>query len=701
MSLTRLLEPEQIALVGASSRRESISGQFLKHLLGFGFSGKVYPVNPRAQSIEGLPCYGSVAEIPQKVDLAVVLVSKDLVCGILEQCVGKQIPYAVIPAAGFAEAGEEGRELQERITEIARSGGMRIVGPNCMGFINFKKKIVVSFGAFLEGVTVRSGNIGLVVHSGAFGGQTVVRCLKRGVGFTYSISSGNEADLHALDFIEFLIEDQDTQVIAAFLESVRDAAKLVELGRKARGAGKVLVVLKGGRSARAREAVASHTGRMAGSHRIYEGVFKQGRIVETTNPEEFWDALEVFSKVSATPRALKIGAVVASGGAGVLACDGCEALGLEMASLSESTRARLARFIPDAGSVMNPVDVTAQIPHNEPEKLPRIIEILCQEPAVTVLLLSIADKHFQLCWRAILPLVQKYQKLLLCVNSALPAEVLSALDASGSVAVGDNVWRSLKKLELLKRNGDGEKVVGDDDNNLVEPTRLFQIPNPGRPLSEADAKALLKPLIPVPSGGLALTVEDAVGIAERVGYPVVLKLTGPGLRHKSDVRGVRTDIRRVDELRAQFEALSENARASGIKIDGILIEEMIAGGMELAVGFVRDANFGPVALLGLGGVFVELLQRVSFRLLPLRRSDALAMLEELAIVQLLSGFRNQPARDVNALLDAFLGLSRVFLANAWIQEMEVNPMTVLVKGKGVRALDLLVSARDPSPDGTP
>lgn len=696
MSLSRLLEPERVAIVGASSRRESIAGQFLKNLVGFGFGGKVFPVNPRAESIEGLPSYPSVGEIPGDVDLAVILVPKDSVCEVLEQCATKKIRFAIIPAAGFAEAGPAGLTLQQRMIQIARSSGMRLVGPNCMGFINFKKGIVVSFGAFLEGVSIRSGNVGLVVHSGAFGAQTVTRCLKRGVGFSYSISSGNEADLDALEFIEFLILDPETQVIGAFLESVQDARRLVALGRKAREAGKVVVVLKAGKSARAREAVASHTGRMAESHKIYEGAFKQGRIVEATDPEEFWDALEVFSKVRHPPSDFRIGAVVASGGTGVLACDGCDALGLEVATLSEPAREQLAGLIPEAGSVMNPVDVTAQIPHNEREKLPRIVEILCREEAVTVLMLSIADKHFDLSWRGILPLVQKYQKLLVCVNSVISAEVMSALDASGRVVTGDNVWRSLKKVALLRNNGQyGRSLLEGGEEGAERPAAPLQLADPGRPMSEADAKAMFEAIIPVPRGGLARGLQDAIEIAQRVGYPVVLKLAGPGLRHKSEIGAVRTDIRNVDDLRSHFGALLENARVSGLTVSGILVEEMVSGGVEVAAGFVRDPWLGPIAMLGVGGVLVELLQHVVFRLLPLTRSDAREMLEELPIIRLLSGFRNRPESDVDALLDAFVRLSEAFLANPWIQEMEVNPMIVLERSKGVRALDLLVSAREP------
>lgn len=693
--MSRLLEPERVAIVGASSRRESIAGQFLKNLVGFGYGGKIFPVNPRAGSIEGLPSYPSVAEIPGEVDLAVILVPKDFVCEVLDQCAMKKIPFAIIPAAGFAEAGLAGRTLQQRMVQIARSSGMRLVGPNCMGFINFKRGIVVSFGAFLEGVSIRGGDVGLVVHSGAFGAQTVTRCLKRGVGFSYSISSGNEADLDALEFIEFLIRDPATRIVGAFLESIQDGRKLVELGKLARRVGKTIVVLKAGKSARAREAVASHTGRMAEAHKIYEGAFKQGRIVEAADPEEFWDALEVFSKVRQPPRDFRIGAVVASGGTGVLACDGCDALGLEMATLSEPAREQLAGLIPEAGSVMNPVDVTAQIPHNEREKLPRIAEILCREEAVTVLMLSIADKHFDLSWQGILPLVQKYQKLLVCVNSTISAEVMSALDASGRVITGDNVWRSLRKVALLQKNGRYGRSLVKGDEDAEGSAAPLQLAHPGRAMSEVDAKAMFGAIIPVPGGGLARRLEDAIEIAQRVGYPVVLKLAGPGLRHKSDIGAVRMDIRNVDDLRSHFGSLLENARASGLAVSGILVEEMVSGGVEVAVGFVRDARLGPIAMMGVGGVLVELLRHVSFRLLPLTRSDAREMLEELPVVQLLSGFRNRPESDAEALLESFLRLSQAFLANSWIQELEVNPVIVLEKGKGVRALDLLVSAREP------
>jgi len=684
------LEPGSIAIVGASSRRESISGQFLGNLLAYGFPGALYPVNPRAQEIEGLRCYRSVIEISSDVDLAVILVSKSLVCQVLEECAQKGVRYVMVPASGFAEAGVDGVMLQGRMGELARAGNFRLLGPNCMGFVNFKERIPVIFGAFLESLPIQKGNVGLVVHSGAFGGQTMVQCLKRGVGFTYSVSTGNEADLHALDFMEFLLQDEDSRVIAAFLESVREGERLIQLGRRAREAGKVVVVLKGGRSQKGSEAVASHTGRMAGGREVYEGILKQGTIIEAANPEEFWDAIEVFSRVRASPKSFGACAIVASGGNGILACDCSESLGLEMPRLGERTMQQLSQLIPEAGSVTNPVDVTAQIPHNEIEKFPRVVEIVCREDAIGVLVVSIADKHLQCCWAELLELAQNHEKLLALVNRSVAPEVSAAFYDSGRVVIADNVWRALKKVELLKRNRDFScRFQVDAVSDL--PVGNYQIEEPKQPMGEHDIKLLFSPFVSVPEGKLAHSVEEALEVAGRIGYPIVLKASGPGLRHKSDIGGVRVDIRSDEDLRAGYQLLLERMKVSSVRLSGILVEEMVQGGVEVAMGFIRNPELGPMAMLGAGGIFVELIHRVGFRLLPLRRRDAEELLEDIALGRLLKGFRNQPEKDVDALLDALLKLSRVFFANSWIRELELNPVAILDKGRGVKALDMMVA----------
>ncbi len=691
MELAEFFKPESVAIVGASSRPESISGQFLKNLTGYGFSGRIYPVNPKAREVGGHPCHARVVDIPDQIDVAVILVPRDFVCGALEDCAKKHVRYVIVPAAGFAEAGAEGQSLQRRMMEIVAAGNMRMMGPNCMGYINFKDRIVVSFGAFLEGMEVRKGNVGLVAHSGAFGGQTVRQCMKRGVSFTYSISTGNEADLHALDFLEFLVEDPDTQVIAAFLENTRAGDQMVKLGRKAQQMNKVFIVLKAGKSARGGEAVSSHTGRIAGAREIYEGIFKQGRIVEALNPEEFWDSIEVFSKVRPYPNSFGVCAVVASGGNGILACDSCETFGLEMAPIREGTREALSELIPDAGSTMNPIDVTAQIPHNELEKLPRIVDILCQEPDVGILLVSIADRHFTRCWKELLQATCRYEKFLAVVNSSIPDEIAQTLNQSGRVIVGDNVWRALRKVEILKRNHEFRQSRGSLGSEGGSPGEDVRIALPLVSPNEYQAKALFSPYISMPRSELSASVTEAVEAAERIGYPVVLKLSAPGLKHKSDIKGVCVDIRNTKELKTSFSIIKEGARSSGVDFSGVLVEEMVKGGVEVVMGFIRHPEVGPLIMMGAGGVLVELWRRVAFRVLPISRNDAVEMLEETGIHTLLKRFRNQPEKDAEALLDAVFRLSRIFLLNSWIQELEFNPVAVLDKGQGVKALDVLVT----------
>ena len=280
--LNSLFNPKNIAIVGASSNPGSISGQFLRYLTRYQFKGSIYPVNPRHKEISGLACYPSVSDIPERVDLAICVVPNQRVTQVVEECVQKEVGFLMIPSTGFAEAGAEGERLQKQLTEIARQGKTRLLGPNCMGFINFKNGVVASFGAFLESPKdLGAGNIGFVSQSGLLGARVVRRCVSRGLGLTYEVSTGNEADIESLEFIEYLIDDPQTKVIGALIESVKSGPRLLALGRRAQERGKIIVVLKAGKSNKGLEAISSHTGRLSSSARIYRGIFRQAGIVET------------------------------------------------------------------------------------------------------------------------------------------------------------------------------------------------------------------------------------------------------------------------------------------------------------------------------------------------------------------------------------------------------------------------------------
>jgi acetyltransferase len=695
LDLARLFSPRSIAIVGASARQSSISGQYLDFLTKFGYRGEIYPVNPGHQEIAGRRCYGRLPDIPGQVDLCLILTPKQSVKSTMLECAEKRIPHIVIPAAGFGEAGHEGAALEQELVTIARSGGMHLLGPNCMGFINFKDNVVASFGGFLADVTLGSGNVGFVSQSGAFGGSMVRRCLKRGVGFTYHVSTGNEADLNTLDFIEYYLNDSDTKVIGAFVEGVRDAARLIALGRAAQASGKIIVVLKGGKSARGAQAVSSHTGRIAGPAEVYRGLFAQAGIVEVNTAAELGSALETFSQVKFYPPSSAVVAVVASGGSGILASDHCETLRIDLPELSQETQSALSSLVPEAGSCRNPVDVTAQVPHNQLEKLSSIIDIVCNEQQIGVVLLSISNVHLERCWRQVLGRVEAAGKFLAVGSSGgLSEPTTRQLTETGRAVVGEDVWDALQKVAFLNRR---EKLMCDGrPRDAAKPcTRhgSHGLPQPPQDvLTEYQAKSLLAPFIPVPKGALVSNKEEAMRIAAEIGYPVVLKLMAPGLLHKTEAGAVKLHLDAPEKLAREYDDLMEKARAATGPVEGVLVEQEVEQGTEVVVGFLRDPDLGPLVMFGSGGILVELLRDVGYRSLPLTAGDLKNMVRDRLCYKLLQGFRNHPAADVKGLIEVMTEAATVFLSNPWIKELEFNPVAVLPQGAGARVLDVVLTA---------
>jgi len=694
-NLTRFFNPCSVAIVGASAHSGSISGQYLAFLTKFGYQGQIYLVNPSHEKIGGLACYKRLVDIPGEVDLCLILTPKQAVRATMLDCAEKRIPYVVIPAAGFGEAGAEGARLEEEVLTIARSGHMRMLGPNCMGFINFKDSVVASFGGFLADVTLASGNVAFVSQSGAFGGSMVRRCLKRGIGFTYHVSTGNEADLNTLDFIEFYLNDQNTRVIGAFIEGVRDAARLIALGCSAQDAGKILVVLKGGKSARGAQAVSSHTGRIAGSSDVYRGLFAQAGIIEVSTAAELGSALETFSKVKFYPPSCAVAAIVASGGSGILASDHCETLGIDLPELSQNTQSALSSLVPEAGSCRNPVDVTAQVPHNQLEKLSSIIDIVCNEEQIGVVLLSISNVHLERCWRQVLERVEAARKFLAVGSSGgLSESTTRELTETGRAVVGEDVWDALEKVAFLNQR---EKLMRDRPRlTTANPcarhgSHTLPLP-PEDELTEYQAKSLLAPFIPIPKGALVSNKDEALRAASRIGYPVVMKLMAPGLLHKTEAGAVKLHLDSPEKLAREYDDLMEKGGAATQRIEGVLVEEEVNKGTEVVVGFLRNPDLGPLVMFGSGGVLVELLRDVSYRSLPASADDLKSMVRDTLCYKLLQGFRNHPPADVKSLVELLSEAAAVFLSNPWMRELEFNPVIVLSKEQGVRVLDVALTA---------
>ena len=690
-----LFNPKSVAIIGASNRPESISGQFLHYLTRHKFAGSIYPVNPRHKEISGFRCYGSITEAPGRVDLAICVVPGESVADVVSECAAKGVGWLMIPSTGFAEASAEGEQLQSRLLEIARSKGMRLLGPNCMGFINFKKEVVASFGAFLEKPRdLTAGNIGFVSQSGAFGARVVRRCLSRGVGLTYEVSTGNEADIQSLDFIEYMIEDAETKVIGAFIESVKSGRRLLELGWRAQELGKILVVLKAGRSQVGLAAVSSHTGRLSSSAQIYRGIFRQGGILEVRTFNELCLALEAFALLERSPKEIRLAIVVGSGGNGVMMVDQAEELGVAVSELSPATQKQIAALIPEAGSCRNPVDVTAQVTHNQPEKLTKVVELLAQQDSVTAIIVGVNHLCLTRCWADLLQIAVKHDKLLgITMSGDVSQEIRDGLRQSRRVLLVDEAE---ELLWMLKAIGDQSKlqVGGSKEIALSESAEeAYRLASPaGGELTEYDVKRLLSPHISVPQGELARSSEQAVEISERFGYPVALKLAAPGLRHKTESGMVRLNVGGPEEVAGVFEEFIAKQGSRNGKT-GVLVEQMVPQGVEVIVGFLRSNELGPIVMFGSGGVLVELVRDTTYRSLPLTRAEAERMGQECLCYKLMKGFRNQAEKDLGALIDAILSASRVFMATPWIREMEFNPIAVLDRGEGVRVLDALIVAQ--------
>ncbi len=691
LDLNSLFNPKNIAIVGASSNPGSISGQFLRYLKRYEFKGPIYPVNPRHQEISGLPCFPSVSAIPERVDLAICVVPNQGVTQVVEECTEKGVGYLMIPSTGFAEASAEGARLQKRLTEIARSGRTRLLGPNCMGFINFKDGVVASFGAFLESPKdLAAGNIAFVSQSGLLGARVVRRCVSRGLGLTYEVSTGNEADIESLDFIEYLLGDPQTKVIGALIESVKSGPRLLALGRRAQELGKIIVVLKAGKSSVGLEAISSHTGRLSSAAQIYRGVFRQAGIVEARTFNELCLALEAFSTLEKLPEEVHLAVVVGSGGNGVLIADLAEELGVALSELPAETQASIASLIPEAGSCRNPIDVTAQVTHNQPDKLRQVVELLAQEKSVTSMIVGVNHRCLSQCWTDLIRIAEASGKLMgVTVSSDVPSEIKEGLKKSGRILLSEDAEELLSmfkpvsdRAKLVKRGSDHAPESWQEKNYALAALT-------GVETTEFRIKKLLSPYVPVPRGDLARSADEAVAIAQRLGYPVAMKLVAPGLRHKTESGAVKLNVGDANEVAGIF-ARFKDGHASFGNGGGVLVEEMVGGGVEVIVGFLRSKELGPIVMFGSGGVLVELVRDTTYRSIPLSRAEAEAMIQESLSFKLMKGFRGQPVKDLNALADGIVQASRIFLANPWIKEMEFNPVAVLDEGRGIKILDALI-----------
>jgi acyl-CoA synthetase (NDP forming) len=697
--LGALAAARAIAVVGASPDPNRIGGRPIDFLKRAGFDGRVYPVNPKYTELQGLPCYPDLGALPGPIDVAIVAVAAREVPAVLREAARKGAVGAVIYSSGFAEVGGDGESRQDEIVRIARELGLRLIGPNCQGLFAFRQRLNLSFSsALIE--PAEPGPVALVAQSGAVGGMLYALLREQGLGFSHWVSSGNEADVSLAECVEFFVEDPDTRVIGAYVESVRDGRRLVRAVERARGAGKRVALLRTGRSQQAARAARSHTGAIAAEDRVARALLEQAGAIDVADVHELVDCVSLCARIGAPP-GRRIGLLSNSGGLGVIMSDTCADLGLELPPLAEPRQRALGAILPAFGATGNPVDVTAQFLADD-TLLPRALETLLDAPELDLIVVAltmvtrlypvgrIAADVVRLCRGSAKP-------VLVCWVASAP-EGIETFRTAG-VPVFTDPTRCLRALAHLVRDGaPGPPAV--ETPLPAAPAARERLGAGGGTLDEYDSKMALA------AYGITTAVErreasldSTVAAAEALGYPVALKVCSPAIAHKSDLGLVRLNLAGAAEVRAAGAELDARLRRAfpSPPPHRWLVQRMAPAGVELVLGAKRDPSFGPVVMAGLGGVFVEHFADVAFGLAPVTRERALAMLRSLRAAPLLAGVRGRPAVDEQALADALVRLSHLaFDLRDRIREVDVNPLIALPTGQGVLAVDALV-VLDPAP----
>jgi len=688
--LGRLFLPKSVAIVGASTNLETISGRPLKLLKRYGFNGPVYPVNPKYESIEGFRCYPSLSSLPEPPDVVLVGVRASLVPGVIEECSRIGVGFAVIFSSGFAESDDA--DAQKQIVEVARAGGVRILGPNCQGLVNLARGIPLSFSASLDTDRRPTGHVAYVSQSGAFGFASFAMAADAGAGFRYVVTTGNQSDLDVIDFARFLSEDPEVRLLLLYLEGISDGARFLELLRFAHGRELPVAVLKVGRSEVAREAAKSHTAALTGDENVWEAVFRQYGVLTLSDADDVTDVARMFGASKRT-RGNRVCILSTSGGAGIIATDACDALGLAVPSLSESLRREVERFIPAFGSSLNPVDMTAQV-INDPEGFRNLLTLMEENTEVDMILAVISMITGDSGLRMAQDLADAYEsgkKPVACcwLIDDEHGRAFRELLSSRGVPVFSSLRRAASSLSMLAAWQRPLTLASCETCREEEPL----LPNLEGDLTEAEAKSLLASYgVPITRERLCRSLSESIAAAEEIGYPVALKVMSPDILHKTEAGVVALRVRDEEELRNTYGRILEKAEKfrPGARVRGVLVQEMISGGQECIVGVRRDPVFGPVIAVGLGGIFVEVLKDVSLRLAPVDRQTVLSMLQELDGLPLLQGARGTPPRDVEALVSLVQSVSRMALNEPDLVELDVNPVMVLEQGRGAVAVDALI-----------
>ena len=702
MDLTPLMKPTSVAVVGASQRMGRAT-RVVANLQRFGYGGRVFPINPRYPDVLGLPCYPDLASTPAPADVVVVAIPAEQVPGLLEAAVESGVRAAVILSSGFGEAGPVGKARQATLERLAAERGLLICGPNCYGVFNLRDG-VATFSADLA-EPLRPGPVGLVSQSGGFSHAIAEHLMQqRQVGLSYIVSCGNQAGVTVEDYVEFLVEDEDTKVIGVFVEGFRQPAKLRQVAAQARERGKPIVALKVGQSENAREAMLAHTGSLAGTPEIVDAALRQWGIVPVGSLNEMLDTLTLLAAARRHRRGWRVTVLSGLGGECGRLADVAERAGVELPPLSPASVTALRSFMPDFANPRNPLDGTGAMYEN-PELFPRLLDVLLTDEATDVVAVNLrANVPRPGAWapsrefsRAVGAAVSRgTDRLVACFSSFaggdLDPEVVRTLAEAG-VPFLESTETALRALRHAREHRRFLDAPASDPLPGLTGHGVLPAGRSGV-LTSAEAMALLRAVgIPLAETVAAKSADDAVTAAEHLGFPVVVKVDSADIVHKTDVGGVRVgcaDAAAVREATGQI--LAEAPRRSpGARIDGVLVQRMVRDGIEMILGVKHDALFGPAVVCGFGGVFVDLLRDVSIRVPPFGVATARQMLAGLRGAALLQGARGRPPADVAGLADTLARLAALAEAHRGrLRALDLNPVLVLEEGRGVVAVDWLI-----------
>ncbi|RTD88712.1 CoA-binding protein [Variovorax atrisoli] len=692
-SLSALFAPRSIAVVGASSSPQKIGGIPVDYQRRFGFDGALYPVNPKADRIQDLQAWPTLSAIGRPVDLAILAVPAALVDGALDDAIAAKVKGVVLFSSGFAETGADGMAAQARLGDKARAAGVRLVGPNCLGFMNIARNVYATFSPAPGVGRVSAGRIGLVSQSGAFGAYAYSMARARGVGLSLWATTGNEADVQFADCLAWLAQDPATDVIMGYMEGCRDGPRLRAALALAQANGKPVVMVKVGSTALGAQAAASHTAALAGDDAVYDAVFRQYGVLRARNLTEFFD-LAHSAAVAGRPRDRSIGLFTLSGGVGALMADEASAQGLDVQPLSDAAQDTLRSWVPFAAP-RNPVDITGQVT-NDMSLLERSARVMLDDRGFASWMGFLAaagasDAFWPVLRELVGSLRAAYPDTLLAISTLLAPERRAELEAMRCLVFADpsDGIRTIAALAGLKTGAPPSAVPALASN----PLKL----SPGT-MSEPDALALLAEAgVPVVEHRVVRSADEAAAAAEAIGDAVVVKIVSADIPHKSDVGGVALGLRGAAQAKAAFERTRDRALTArpDARLDGALVARMLAGGVECIAGVHRDPVFGPVLMFGLGGIHVETLRDVSLRALPITRDDALAMVRELRAFAILDGARGRAPVDLDSIADALCALAGFALrAGDSLDSAEINPLIARPRADGgCVAVDALVVGR--------